>query len=226
MTAQHQVAHVVDSQDQARADLYALLAALLLHAPSPSLLAALSSADALPATQQDHALRRTWESLVLSAGMMDAAGTAAEFDALFISVGTPQVSPNASRYLTGFLMEKPLAVLRDDLQALGLGRAAGSRELEDHLGALCETMRLLVAGTALLPAVGLAEQRTFFIKHISPWYLRCLDDMRSTIGVSFYRNVADFAQAFFETEFEAFGIDDEPGHDQEAANSSAEYQNA
>jgi len=39
--------------------------------------------------------------------------------------------------MTGFLMEKPVAVLRRDLNALGIVRDDGVRKTEDHIAALC-----------------------------------------------------------------------------------------
>ena len=201
---------IVSTEDQARADIYALIAALLLHAPQPALLAAIAVAPAMDDGPDDTAsLAPAWNGLTRAAARIDAAAVAAEFDALFISVGTPSVSPHASRYLVGFLMEKPLAALRDDLAALGLARAAGQRELEDHLGALCEVMRLLIAGTARMPGRSLQTQRSFFLRHLAPWYGRCLDDLRQAGGTPFYRCVADLAQAFFEVEFQAFEMEDD-----------------
>ena len=47
------------------------------------------------------------------------------------------------------------------------------------------------------------------MKHIVPWYARCLDDIRSADGANFYRKVADLAQAFFEIEYQAFELEDE-----------------
>ena len=48
--------------------------------------------------------------------------------------------PYGSYYLTGFLHERPLARLRDDLATLGVERAEGNCEPEDHAGTLCEIM--------------------------------------------------------------------------------------
>ena len=59
---------------------------------------------------------------------------------------------HGSWYLTGFLMEKPLAVLRDDLTALGLARRDSCGEPEDHLAALCDVMRALLIDVRRAPA--------------------------------------------------------------------------
>ncbi|MBZ2205734.1 molecular chaperone TorD family protein [Massilia sp. R798] len=193
----------VEPEEQARADMYALLARMWLAAPDAPMLSTLAGADAIVAGQSGHPLDRAWERLVLAAGVMDAAAPAAEFDALFISVGTPKLNPYASLYLTGFINEKPLAALRADLARLGLGRAPGQREMEDHLAALCEAMRLMITN-----ATPLARQRQFFETHLAPWYRRCLNDIRAAPEANFYRLVADLAEAFLDVEAAAFALDD------------------
>ena len=198
----------VDAQDQARADLYALLAALLLQPPTTALLDALAN-DAFQTIEGDSLLAAAWQQLGRASATTSAAAVETEFDALFVGVGTPQINPYGSHYLAGFMMEKPLAALRDDLGALGLARRQSCRELEDHLGATCEIMRVLIAGSTDRAAVDIASQRTFFLTHLSPWYARCCEDIRRARGASYYLHVADFAQAFFEVEFEAFAVEDD-----------------
>lgn len=191
-------------EDQARADLYALIARLLLAPPDAELLAALAGADSLASQQTDNPLDLAWEKLILTAGVMDIYAIRDEFDELFVSVGTPQINPYASVYLSGFMNEKPLAALRTELAQLGLARVAGVAELEDHLAALCETMRVLITGEQGGRRQPVQRQKLFFEKHIASWYARCLDDIRSANGANFYRQVADFARAFFSIEAEAF----------------------
>ena len=197
-----------DAQDQARADLYALLAALLLQPPTTALLDALAN-NVFQTIQGDSVLAAAWQQLGRASAATSAATVETEFDALFVGVGTPQINPYGSHYLAGFMMEKPLAALRDDLGALGLTRRQSCRELEDHLGATCEIMRVLIAGSTDRAAVDIASQRTFFLKHLSPWYARCCEDIRRARGASYYLHVAEFAQAFFDVEFEAFAVEDD-----------------
>lgn len=196
-----------EPEEQARADIYALLARLLYAAPDASLLASLAGAGPA-AGHANHPLDRAWERLALASGVMDPAAVTEEFNALFISVGNPQINPYGSLYLAGFLNEKPLARLRTDLARLGLARISPSGEMEDHLGALCETMRVLIAGTRGRDPQPVACQRQFFDTHIAPWYRRCLDDIRAAPEANYYRLVADLAQAFFEVEAGAFALDD------------------
>lgn len=195
-------------EDQARADLYALIACLLLTPPDAALLADLAAADSLPSRQIDNPLDLAWEKLVLAAQVTDVHAIREEFDALFVSIGVPPVNPYASLYLSGFMMEKPLAALRTDLAQLGLGRRSGVGELEDHLAALCETMRLLISGGPGAERKSRQSQKAFFEKHIAPWYERCAGDIRAAGGANFYRHVASLIEAFLDIEKQAFDMDD------------------
>ncbi|MDF4215341.1 hypothetical protein PV944_21325, partial [Bacillus amyloliquefaciens] len=80
-------------EDQARADLYALLSRLLLAAPDAALLEALASSDPILAEGGDPALERAWAHLTVASGVMDAQVVQDEFNALFVSSGTPPVDP-------------------------------------------------------------------------------------------------------------------------------------
>ena len=70
-----------------------------------------------------------------------------EFFNVFIGVGRGELLPYGSYYLTGFLHERPLARLRDDLNALGIERGDGNAEPEDNAAMLCEIMAGLADGT-------------------------------------------------------------------------------
>lgn len=200
------VALPLADEDQARADFYALFARLLLAPPDGALLAALAGAEAIVA-EGEYALEDAWLKLTQAAGVVDAAAVADEFDALFTSTGTPLIDPNASFYLTGHLNDAPLAGLRHDLARLGLARAPGVGDFEDHLGALCETMRVLVAGApgGLAPRP-LALQKRFFETHLRPWYAACLADIAGAAPANFYRVVAGVLDAFLSIEAQAFAV--------------------
>ena len=200
----------LSGEDQARADLYALLARLLLAAPDAGLLDALSAADPIVSAGEEPALEQAWEALTLASGVMDPDAVREEFDALFISIGTPPVNPYGSRYLSGYLNDTPLAELRGDLVRLGIRRMRGVGEFEDHLGALCETMRVLITGApgqyGTIARRPLAQQQAFFEVHIAPWYERCLADIASAEGANYYGLVARLAGAFLAIEAEAFVV--------------------
>jgi TorA maturation chaperone TorD len=176
------------------------------------LLGALAGADPICAQHGERPLEDAWEKLVLAAAVIDAPAVADEFDLLFVSTGTPRLNPYGSLYMCGHMNGIPLAQLRADLARLRLARASGAGESEDHLGALCETMRVLVAGPARLRQ-GAAVQKNFFDSHMAPWYARCLADIASADGANFYRLVAGFALAFLAIEAEAFAFEEEAGYD-------------
>ena len=58
--------------------------------------------------------------------------------------------------------------------ALGLARQPGSTLYEDHLAALFETMRILIAGAAERRPASIATQRAFSTRRIAPWAVRLL----------------------------------------------------
>ena len=82
-----------------------------------------------------------------------------EFFNVFIGVGRGELLPYGSYYLTGFLHERPLARLRDDLSALGIERGDGNAEPEDNAAMLCEIMAGLADGT--FPGAGRHRQENF-----------------------------------------------------------------
>jgi TorA maturation chaperone TorD len=199
----------LSDEDQARADFYALIARLMLAPPNAGLLAALAAADPIGAdglAEAGRALEDAWLKLTQAASVVDADAVAEEFSALFVSTGNPLLNPNGSFYLAGHLNDVPLAELRHDLARLGVTRARGAGEFEDHLGALCETMRVLIQGGPGMPARGLAVQKTFFEAHIRPWYAACLADIAASPDANFYRVVAGVVDAFLSIEAQAFAV--------------------
>jgi TorA maturation chaperone TorD len=182
----------LDSEVQERADLHALLAALWL-APDQALLQALAQMEQ-PGSRDD-ALGASWQALLAAARRCGPAHAAAEFHALFCAAGTPRINPYQCFYVAGWLMDKPLAVLRQDLASLGLARVDGATELEDHLGALCEGMRVLITRAAPLEV-----QREFFCAHLAGWTTRCLHDIAAAPEADFYRALAAFTEAFLAAE--------------------------
>nr|WP_314625886.1 molecular chaperone TorD family protein [uncultured Noviherbaspirillum sp.] len=190
----------------ARAQLYGVLGALLLAPPSPQIVRLIAEADTLQSPDHAGPLESAWEDVVLAARIMGADAIREEYDSLFTGIGTPLLDPHASLYLSGFMMDQPLAALREDLRALGMARQPGSVELEDHLGALCEVMALLI-----LQDRPLAEQRRFLERHIASWAGACTQHMRDADGANFYRLVASLIDAYLDVEAEAFSM--EPDRD-------------
>jgi DNA-binding transcriptional regulator YdaS (Cro superfamily) len=111
----------------ARAQEYALLATLLGRAPDAKLLESLAGLRGDPTP-----LGVAHAALAQAASETSVERVEREYFDLFIGLGRGELLPYASYYLTGFLHERPLARLRSDLAPLGIERAEGNNEPEDH----------------------------------------------------------------------------------------------
>lgn len=188
----------VDEIDAARAQEYALLAALLLRAPDAGLLQRLSQlrGDATP-------LGVAHSALAQAARAANPESVEREFFDLFIGLGRGELLPYSSYYLTGFLHERPLARLRADLESLGIERAEGHAEPEDHAGLLCEIMAGLALRSFGTPA---GADQQMFEKHIASWMARFFTDLQKANAARFYRHVGALGQVFIEIETEAYAL--------------------
>jgi TorA maturation chaperone TorD/DNA-binding transcriptional regulator YdaS (Cro superfamily) len=186
----------IDPIDAGRAQEYALLAALLSSAPSAALLDRIAQlkGGATP-------LGRAHATLAGAASVAVASEIEREYFDLFVGLGRGELLPYASYYLTGFLNERPLSRLRDDLAALGIERVENNSEPEDHAATLCEIMACFAAGR--FPASPEA-QRAFFEKHVSRWMGRLFADMEKAETAKFYRSVGTLGRVLLEIETEAF----------------------
>ena len=111
-----------------------------------------------------------------------------------------------SFYLAGFLNEKPLAQLRDELAKMGFARSGDSNETEDHISAVCDVMRFLIVGDRDTPPVALDVQRDFFQRYINSWNKQLCAAVIGAPQTIFYKHVAHVAREFFEVENESFAI--------------------
>jgi TorA maturation chaperone TorD len=186
----------IDPVDAARAREYALLAALLSCPPSGALLGEITElpGDATP-------LGRAHAALAEAASNAMIAAVEREYFSLFVGLGRGELLPYASYYLTGFLNERPLSRLREDLASLAIEQAENSFEPEDHAATLCEIMAGLASGR--FPASP-EVQRVFFEKHVAPWMHRMFADMENSASARFYRSVGSLGRLFLEIEAEAF----------------------
>lgn len=191
-------------EETARAEVYGLLAALYYAPPSSELLAQLRVA-VTQAPEAGGFLEEPWRALVGAARELRDVQVAEEYDALFGGVGKPEVYLFGSHYLSGFLNEKPLARLRTDLAALGLGRDEAMPETEDHIAYLCEVMRYLIAGEDVAVA-NLTQQQRFFADHLQPWAANLCDALAAHPRARFYAALAAFSRAFFSVEAQGFDL--------------------
>jgi len=198
MTAEAAHNAEIAEEDRLRADLYGFLGALLARPPDRALLdrSAALSGDSGPLGRAVHALARV-------ASATTERGVESEFNALFIGVGRGELLPYASYYLTGFLNEKPLAALRNDMAGLGMQRAFAVHEPEDHIASLMEMMAGMISGRFGDPAP-LGETKRFFNRHIAPWAEHFFTDLENARNSVFYAPVGSAGRAFMEIEREAY----------------------
>jgi TorA maturation chaperone TorD len=188
----------VDDLDVARAQEYALLSALLARAPDRALLERLATlrGDASP-------LGLAHAALGEAASRTTTERVEREYFDLFIGLGRGELLPYGSYYLTGFLHERPLARLRSDLEKLGIERAVGQAEPEDHAAILCEIMAGLAKGRFPAPA---GADRELFAAHLAPWIGRFFADLEQAETADFYRGVGALGRLFVDIETEAFAL--------------------
>ena len=193
-------------EERARAEAYALIGNLFYEAPSSELLRAIATSQTPCNDGSDSGFCQAWRALQHAAASAEAGTLKEEFESAFISTGRPAVMLFGSFYLAGFLNEKPLAQLRDELAKMGLARRGDCHDSEDHISALCDVMRLLIVGDDGTAPAALDVQRDFFVRYIKSWNIRFCDAVNSADETCFYKHVAQFAREFFDLEYESFAI--------------------
>jgi len=192
-------------EDLARSDLYGLIARFFHLPPDQELLDQIAAT----ANQQDDTdqapLAKAWMDVVEVAKNNPAKAWHDEFDLNFISVGKPNVVLNGSYYMAGHLNEKPLVNIRKALEEFGLEAAEEITETEDHISALCEVMRYLIAGDDV-EISNLTNQRVFFNTHIRPWYDDLCDAIEVIPEMHLYHPVAALTREFLAIEGQGFDM--------------------
>lgn len=184
---------MIAPEEQARADIYGLLARLLYAPPDAALLKAIASGA------MEGELGLAWVELAKAAAQADPESVREEYESAFIGTGKAPVTLYTTAYTIRYANEAPLAELRGQLAHLGLARRAEAREPEDHIAALCDTMRHLVAQQKNLEA-----QRDFFQRWIRPGADPLCAAIERSDKTAFYKPVAALAKTFFALEQTAF----------------------
>ena len=179
----------VDPLDLERARVFSLLGHLLAAPPEAALLRGLASLSG-----NDSPLGRATDGLARAAAATDATAVRREYAALFTGVARGELLPYASYYLTGFLHERPLAELRSELARLGIARAEGVAEPEDHIAFCCEAMAGMLSGSFE------GEADAFLARHLKPWASRCFTDLEAAENATFYRAVGAFGRTVMDIE--------------------------
>lgn len=189
---------IVDEIDRARAEEYALLATLLARSPDGQMIGRLAQlrGDATP-------LGDAHGALGAAAARARPPDVKREYFELFDGVGRGKLMPYASYYLTGSPYGRPLSRLRQTLQRLGIERAEGRSEPEDHAAILCEIMAGLAGGRLAAPA---GAEREVFEKHLAPWIGRFFADLERAESADFYARVGEVGRTFVDIETKAFAL--------------------
>jgi TorA maturation chaperone TorD len=184
--------------DAARAEEYFLLAMLLARAPDAFTLSRIVNLRC-----DETLLGRAHLSLAQAASDTSVEIIEREVFDLFTGVGRGELMPYGSYYLTGFLHERPLARLREDLGKLGIERTAGNVEPEDHAATLCEIMAGLAGGRF---DVNNGGEQIVFENHMAPWMGRFFSDLENAEAANFYRTVGTVGRLLIDIEIEAFAL--------------------
>jgi TorA maturation chaperone TorD len=194
-------------EDLARADLYGLIARLFHQAPDQPLLDQIAAS--IPVGQEvkaeDAPLGKVWHTLVELVKSNPAQAWQDEFDLNFISVGRPNIILNGSFYMAGHLNERPLVEIRRALEEFGLEAAEEIAETEDHISAVCEVMRYLIAGDDV-EVSNLTNERAFFNAHIRPWYEDLCVAIEDIPEMRLYQSVAALTREFLDIESQSFDM--------------------
>lgn len=191
----------IPEEDVWRAQIYALLGRCLARRPDTSLLTALGQLKG-----DESAMGQALAALAEAARSTSLERAQDEYDTLFIGLPRGELVPYASFYRTGFLYERPLAKLRGDMQKLGYARADDVSEPEDHMGALCELMALLIRGGDGRGPAELKTQERLYQQHLAPWGERFFADLEQAASAKLYKPVGTIGRLFMTIETQAFAM--------------------
>jgi TorA maturation chaperone TorD len=187
-------------EDVLRARCYRLLARFLSSPPTTN---DLEAAGRLSGDESE--LGRAISAFARVCAGSNAAGVTAEYHELFIGLARGELVPYGSYYLTGFLHEKPLSKLRQDMARLGVEREQGVAEPEDHIASVCEMMAGFIDGS-LGCALSLEQQKAFFAAHIGSWAPVFFRDMEEAKVSIVYAALGSVGRAFLTIEERAFAM--------------------
>ena len=189
---------IVDPEDQHRSSIYALLSSLLCSPPTKDVLEKVNSLSG-----GENKIGEAIKTLTILTKKLDIKTIEREYHNLFIGVGRGELLPYGSFYMTGFLNEKPLANLRDDMKKIGISRSLGTSDPEDHIASLCEMMSGIITNQ-FYTTLSIRQQSDFFATHLGPWAKHFFDDLIAAEYSVFYAPVGALGKAFIEIETEAF----------------------
>ena len=196
-----QAMQFVAPEETARAHFYALIARLFYAPPDAQLIAEMLQAEAIadPGSELDE----HWRAMLAACRNAFPAVLEQEHTDLFIGTGKAEITPYLSHYVLRHPGDTPLVALRRQLLEWDMARQEGAHEYEDHISAVCETMRFVIA----VQQRPLHEQKAFFERFLYPGATAFCAAVTASQKARFYAPVARFAQAFFDIEKSAFEMD-------------------
>ena len=193
--------NIINNEDQLRADMYSFLANLLRAEPSAELVNQLTKLES-----DESPIGKSIKTLSKLASSLDLPTIRDEYVRIFIGVGRGEILPFASYYLTGFLKDKPLAKLRNDMKEIGIQLAENVKEPEDHIASLFDMMSGLILGK-FSKKFSIGEQKDFFNKHLAPWVDLLMRDIETSRIAVFYSPIGTIGREFMEIERSSFSMD-------------------
>jgi TorA maturation chaperone TorD len=196
---------------------YELLVALFRREPAAELLRQLSKGirERIQGARNLHPfLGQGWEDIerFLSDTPSEslAETVSDEYTGLFIGPHGPVINPYESFYLTGRLLDRPLADVRAFLKTIGIEKLEDYPEPEDFLAFELEVMRWLIikqmAATDPQEKTRFLRLQSDFLKqHLLVWAPACAQDIERAKSAKFYRPVAKILRGFLEVELTFFG---------------------
>jgi TorA maturation chaperone TorD len=200
---------------------YSLLVSLFWKEPAREVLLSLADGikERIDAARNLHThLAQGWEEidrfLTKTPSEEVAEAVADEFTRLFIGPHGVEINPYESFYLTGRLLDRPLADLRTFLKAIGIEKIEGYAEPEDFLAFELEVMRWLTGmqKTASQPEEEkrwLQLEADFLREHLLVWVPTCAQEIERAQGANFYRGAALLLGGYLEVErslFQEWGL--------------------
>jgi len=194
-------AEAIPEEEQARAGMYAVLGRLFYAPPDERLLAELRPPASNATLGVEDDVTRAWRQLVEAAAGAQAAAVQDEFEALLGGGGGPLITPYTSYYVSSTAPDKHIVALREALAEHRLTRREMVFEVEDHVAAICDVMRLLIERNQSLDV-----QKAFFSRFVQPGAMPLCDAIDRIDSADFYHHVAALARAFLELERAAFDM--------------------
>jgi len=192
------IENTINVEDKLRSDMYSFIANLIRTEPNIKLINSIKNLEG-----DDSPIGKSIKLLTKLSTNLPINEIHDEYVRLFIGVGRGELLPYSSYYLTGFLNDKPLSRLKDDMGLMGIVRKENVKEPEDHISSLFDIMSGMIVGS-FDKIFSLKEQSDFFEKHINPWAHLLMLDIETSKSAVFYVPVGTIGKEFIQIERDVF----------------------